>query len=79
MLMEQKPMIIGAVHLPLYGAWDPRRSIGEIEEYVLANCGVFYNNGIRALYIQDENPETGPAAPETNAHLSSLGRLRKKE
>ena len=79
MLMEQKPMIIGAVHLPLYGAWDPRRSIGEIEEYVLANCGVFYNNGIRALYIQDENPETGPAAPETIALLSSLGRLLKKE
>lgn len=79
MLLEQKPVIIGAVHLPLYGAWDPRRSIPEIEEYALANCGVFYQNGIRALYIQDENPEAGPAAPETIALLASLGRLIKKE
>ena len=79
MVLDKSPIIIGAVHLPLYGAWDPKRSIAEIEDYALTNCGIFYNNGIKSLYIQDENPETGLAAPETIALLSSLGRLIKKE
>lgn len=79
MLLDHLPIIIGAVHLPRYGVWDPKKSIAEIEDYVLTNCGIFYQNGIRCLYLQDENPVKGPAAPETIALMSSLGRLIKKE
>lgn len=75
----EKPIIIGAVHLPYYGRNNPSRSIDEIEEYILTNVHVFYDNGIPKVYIQDENLNEGIAEPETIALMSSLGRLIRTE
>lgn len=75
----KEPIIIGVVHLPLYGRNDPSKSIAEIEDYVLTNLHVFYDNGIQSLFIQDENPNDGSAEPETVALLASLGRLARTE
>lgn len=72
-----KPLIIGAVHLPYYGRNNPGLPIAQIEDYALQNVQVFYDNGIRTLYIQDENLTCGPAYPETIALLASLGKMLK--
>jgi len=74
-----KPMIIGALHLPLYGRSNPGVSMAELEHYLLANCKVFYENGLRTLYIQDENLSQKEASAETIATVSALGRLVKRE
>lgn len=79
MLDLKKPIIVGALHLPLYGRCNPRASIAEIEDYLLANCRVFLENGLDTLYIQDENHSAGEAAPETIAVVAALGRLAKRE
>ena len=41
-----KPVIIGAVHLPYYGRNNPTQSVSELEEYVMTNVGVHVKNGI---------------------------------
>ncbi len=79
MLELRKPIIIGAMHLPRFGRWNPKTSIEQLEDYALANCGIFVNNGLTTLYIQDENPSAGKANEETIAVVASLGRLLKKE
>lgn len=43
---SEKPVIIGAVHLPYYGRNNPAKSIAEIEEYVMTNVKVHVDNGI---------------------------------
>lgn len=45
------------------------------EDYLLANAEVFVQGGIRAIKIQDETRETGPATQQTVARMSVLGRL----
>ncbi len=77
----KKPLIIGAVHLPQYGRANPRPgvSMAELEDYVLANCSVFVQNGLDTLYLQDENLSAGRALEETTAVVSALGRLAKRE
>ena len=54
MRYTKEPIIIGAVHLPYYGRNNPSQSIAEIEEYVMTNVKVHYDNGIDTIYIQDE-------------------------
>lgn len=71
------PIVIGAVQLPCYGRVNPKIPLSEVEEYALRNVGVFYDNGIRTLYIQDEDLNRGDAYPETIAVLSSVGRSLK--
>jgi predicted TIM-barrel enzyme len=46
-----------------------------LEEYVLANAGVFAQAGVPAIMLQDQTREAGPAAPVTVAVVSALGRL----
>ncbi len=74
-----KPVIIGAVHLPYYGRNNPTQSVSELEEYVMTNVGVHVKNGIDTVYIQDENLNLGPALPETIAIMASLGKMVKCE
>lgn len=74
-----KPMIIGALHLPQYGRCDAAVSMPELEHYLMTNCRVFYENGLRTLYIQDENTAPKEASAETIATVSALGRLVKRE
>ncbi len=76
---SEKPVIIGAVHLPYYGRNNPAKSIAEIEEYVMTNVKVHVDNGIERVYIQDENLNLGPADPETIALMASLGKMLKTE
>lgn len=79
MRYAKEPVIIGAVHLPYYGRNNPSQSVAEIEEYVMANVKVHYENGIDTVYIQDENLNTGPALPETIALTASLAKMVKME
>ncbi len=79
MLDLKKPIIVGALHLPAYGRANPGLSMAEIEDYLMANCRVFLENGLDTFYIQDENQNAGPATPETIAVIASLGRLVKRE
>ncbi len=37
MRYAEKPIIIGAVHLPYYGRNNPTQSVAELEEYVMTN------------------------------------------
>lgn len=79
MKYAEKPIIIGAVHLPYYGRNNPSKSVAEIEDYVMTNVKVHYENGIDTVYIQDENLNLGPAQPETIALMASLGKMVKSE
>ena len=74
-----KPIIIGALHLPHYGRCNAAMSIAELEHYLMTNCKVFYENGLRTFYIQDENPAPKEATAETIATVSMLGKLIKRE
>lgn len=76
---KKNPIIVGAVHLPYYGRFAPNQSISEIEEYALLNVRTFVENGIKSVYIQDENLWNHEATFETVALMSSLGRLLKRE
>lgn len=71
------PLIIGALHLPYYGTQDPNRSLAEIEDYVLRNAEVFYQNGIDRLFLQDENIVPNEASPETLAVMGAIARMVK--
>ena len=51
MRYTKEPIIIGAVRLPYYGRNNPSQSIAEIEEYVMTNVKVHYDNGIDTVYI----------------------------
>lgn len=79
MKYADKPIIIGAVHLPYYGVNNPKQSISEIENYVLENVRVHVENGIDMLYLQDENLNLGSARPETIALMAALGKMVKME
>lgn len=70
----KKPLIIGALHLPYYGTQDPSRSLAEVEDYVLANASIFFENGIDKLILQDENIVPDLAHPETIAVMSAIAR-----
>ena len=75
----KQPLIIGALHLPRYGRCNPVMSMAELEDYLMANCGTFYENGLKTFFIQDFNPSSKEAAPETIATVSALARLVKRE
>ena len=72
------PRVIAALHLP-----DPVRqpglSMAYLEDYVLANAGVFADAGIPAIKLQDQTRCTGPASQGTIATMAALGRLLRKE
>jgi hypothetical protein len=78
MVNKQTPLIIGAIHLPYYGRNNPEVKMDYLKEYVLKNVEVFYKNGIKCVYIQDENLEMEAAQPETIAILSVLGYMVKQ-
>lgn len=79
MFEMRKPLIVGAVHLPFYGRCGPKTTMAQLEDYVVPNCRVFFDNGIDTLYIQDENMSQGGATEETIAVTAALGRLVKRE
>ena len=58
----EKPIIMGVVHLPYYGRNNPAQSISQLEEYVMTNVKVHYENGFDMVYIQDENLNTRDAS-----------------
>ena len=72
------PRIIAALHLP-----DPVRepdvSMGYLEDYVLANAGVFAAAGFPAIKLQDQTRCAGPASIHTIATMASLGRMLRRE
>ena len=75
-----KKEIIGALHLPRCGLWDPGMSMAKLQEYVLTNCRVFYENGVENIYIQDENlAAPGPCGPEMIAIMTALAQNIKTE
>ena len=73
------PLIIGALHLPYYGTQDPGRSLAEVEDYVLGNASIFYENGIDKLILQDENIVPERAEPDTIAVMAAISRLVRRE
>lgn len=75
----KEPLIYGALHLPYYGTQDPKRSLAEIEDYVLTNAEVFYKNGIDKLFLQDENIVPNEAFPETLSVMGAIARMVKAE
>lgn len=48
------------------------------EDYLLANAEAFVDGGIKAIKIQDETRQTGPASARTIARMSALGRVFKQ-
>jgi len=79
MRKNREPIIIAALHLPYYGRECPTRSISSIEDYVVNNAHVFYDNGIKTIIIQDENLVPDTATEETIAVMSAIGRRLKME
>lgn len=49
------------------------------EDFLLSNAHTFVDAGIRAVKIQDETREPGPAAIQTIARMSALGRAFRQE
>lgn len=66
--------VVAALHLPDLRS-ERGRSMAFLEDYVLANAGVFAQAGVPAVMIQDQTREVGPAAAGTVAVVSALGRL----
>jgi uncharacterized protein len=72
------PRVIAALHLP-DPVKQPGLSMAYLEDYVLANAGVFATAGIPAIKLQDQMRSTGPASAATIATMAALGRLLKHE
>ena len=72
------PAVIGALHLPDLGI-ARATSMAFLEDYVLANAGVFANAGITSLMLQDQTRQVGPATAATLSITAVLGRLIRRE
>lgn len=72
-MSAELPRIIAALQLPPFNL-GPRRSAAWYEDYLLSNARTFVDGGIRAIKVQDETREPGPARPETIARMAALGR-----
>ena len=70
--------IIAALHLPDLSV-ARQTSMAYLEDYVLANAGVFVDAGFPSLILQDQTRQVGPATPATVALMAALGRLLRKE
>lgn len=66
--------IVAALHLPDLRSPNGR-SMAYLEDYVLANAGVFAESGVPALMLQDQTREVDAARSVTTAVMSALGRL----
>ena len=66
--------IIAALHLPDLSV-ARHTSFAYLEDYVLANAGVFAAAGIASVMLQDQTRQTGPATSATVALMAALGRL----
>jgi predicted TIM-barrel enzyme len=75
-LLDAKPIVIAALHLPDFRA--ERCSPVELEDYLLANLAVFADGGISAVMIQDQTREPGSAAVETVALMGALVRIARR-
>lgn len=73
-----EPAVIGALHLPDLGV-ARATSMAFLEDYVLANAGVFSNAGITSLMLQDQTRQVGPATAATLSITAVLGRLIRRE
>lgn len=71
-ICDKKPVIIAALHLPDFRKGSNPPSMSYVEDYVLSNARVFSDNGMPAIYLQDETKTNGSAYPETIAIVSSL-------
>jgi predicted TIM-barrel enzyme len=72
------PRVIAALHLP-DPVREPGLSMAYLEDYVLANAGVFAEAGIQAIKLQDQTRSSGPASMDTVANMAAFGRLLKRE
>lgn len=72
-MLDKKPMVIAALHLPDPIA-DGRRGMAWLEDYVLENARVFSEAGIPAIKLQDQTREPGLASIETVAVMTALAR-----
>ena len=66
--------IIAALHLPDLSV-ARHTSMAYLEDYVLANAGVFAAAGVPSLMLQDQTRQNGPATAATVALMAALGRL----
>lgn len=71
-ICNQRPIIIAALHLPDFRKGSTPPSMSFVEDYVLSNARVFAENGMPAIYLQDETKTNGMAYPETISIVSSL-------
>ena len=66
--------IIAALHLPDLSV-ARHTSMAYLEDYALANAGVFAAAGVPSLMLQDQTRQNGPATAATVALMAALGRL----
>jgi predicted TIM-barrel enzyme len=78
-LLQLKPLVISALHLPDLGAGGRAISMTWLEDYILQNFAIFDRGGIHAVFLQDETLNASQAHPETIAVMSALGRVAKRE
>lgn len=71
-ICDQRPIIIAALHLPDFRKGSTPPSMSYVEDYVLSNARVFAENGMPAIYLQDETKTNGTAYPETISIVSAL-------
>lgn len=71
-ICDSRPIIIAALHLPDFRKGANPPSMSYVEDYVLSNARVFAENGMPAIYLQDETKTNGPAYPETISIVSAL-------
>lgn len=76
-LLELKPLVVGALHLPDFRA--DTRNLARLEDHLLTNLRAFAEGGVPAVMIQDQTREAGPAATETVAIMAALVRLARRE
>lgn len=72
-----KPLIIGALHLPDLRRGTNPPPISYLEDYTMTNAEVFYKNGIKNIYLQDQTQSSKGIFPESIAVMASLGSMVK--
>lgn len=77
-IFDAGPPVIAALHLPDF-ALSRHRTMAWLEDYALANAGVFAAAGVPWIKLQDQTRTAGAAAPDTLSMMAALGRLIRAE
>lgn len=76
--MHDTPSVIAALQLPPFDDGH-HRPMAWYEDFLLSNARIFVDAGVKAIKVQDETREAGPAAVQTVARMAALGRAFRKE